>query len=112
VSHPPKKLSAKQQRDTPRDDSFVYGCVLTFCNPGPIMTNEDLMEIYEAMVYQQKLLLDIKIQVESLKAMMFEHRPAFTEAFAEQVSKIVHTPQIQQMQSQIAELEAKLGLPR
>jgi lipoate-protein ligase B len=77
-----------------------------------MMTNEELMEIYEAMVHQQKLLLDTKIQVESLKAMMFEHRPAFTEAFAQQVSKIMQTPQIQQMQSQIAELETKLGGPR
>lgn len=72
------------------------------------MTNQDFFEIYEALLYQQKLLLDVKIQVESLKAMMFEHRPAFTDAFAQQVAKIQQSAPIQQFQSQIAELEANL----
>jgi len=73
------------------------------------MENQDMLEIFETMVHQQKLLLDVKIQVESLKAMMFEHRPAFTESFTEQVKKILETPQIQQMQSQIAQLEATVN---
>ncbi|HET8666658.1 MAG TPA: hypothetical protein VFM10_01690 [Terriglobales bacterium] len=72
------------------------------------MNNDNLYEIYETMVHQQKLLLDVKIQVESLKAMMFEHRPAFTDAFAQQVNRILQTPQIQGMQAQIAQLEAGL----
>lgn len=72
------------------------------------MNDDNLYEIYETMVHQQKLLLDVKIQVESLKAMMFEHRPAFTDAFAQQVNRILQTPQIQGMQAQIAQLEAGL----
>ncbi|HYH00112.1 MAG TPA: hypothetical protein VD837_13340 [Terriglobales bacterium] len=73
---------------------------------------ENLSEIYEAMVHQQKLLLDLKIQIESLKAMMFEHRPAFTEAFAQQVNAILQKPEIQHMQAQIADLEASLKRDR
>lgn len=70
--------------------------------------NDELFDIYETMLHQQKLLLDLKVQIESLKAMMFEHRPAFTEAFAEQVDKILETPEIQDFRTQIAELQASL----
>lgn len=73
---------------------------------------ENLAEIYETMVHQQKLLLDLKIQIESLKSMMFEHRPAFTEAFAQQVSNILQKPEIQQMRAQIADLESNLDRAR
>ncbi len=76
------------------------------------MTDQDMMEIYETMVHQEKMLLELKIQVESLKSMMFEHRPAFTEAFAQQVSKIMQSPGIQQLQQQIAQLEAGLNRNR
>lgn len=72
------------------------------------MNDQDMMEIYETMVHQEKMLLELKIQVESLKAMMFEHRPAFTDAFAEQMSKIMQSPGIQQLQQQIAQLERGL----
>ncbi len=72
------------------------------------MNDQDMMEIYETMVHQEKMLLELKIQVESLKAMMFEHRPAFTDAFAQQVSKIMQSPDIRQLQQQIAELESSL----
>lgn len=74
--------------------------------------DENFAEILETMVHQQKLLLDVKIQVESLKAMMFEHRPAFTEAFAQQVNNILEKPEIQQMQAQIAELDETLKRTR
>lgn len=74
--------------------------------------DENFAEILETMVHQQKLLLDVKIQVESLKAMMFEHRPAFTEAFAQQVNNLLEKPEIQQMQAQIAELDATLKRTR
>jgi hypothetical protein len=70
--------------------------------------DENLVEVYETMVHQQKLLLDLKIQIESLKSMMFEHRPAFTEAFDQQVNNILQKPEIQQMRAQIAELDAGL----
>lgn len=73
---------------------------------------ENLAEIYETMIHQQKLLLDLKIQIESLKAMMFEHRPAFTEAFAQQVSNLLEKPEIQQMHAQIADLESNLNRAR
>lgn len=70
--------------------------------------DENLLEIYETMMHQQKVLLDVKIQIEALKAMMFEHRPAFTDAFAQQVNNILQKPEIQQMQAQIAEVDESL----
>jgi isochorismate synthase EntC len=73
------------------------------------MNDQDKMEVYETMIHQEKMLLELKIQVESLKAMMFEHRPAFTDAFAQQVSKIMQTPGIQHLREQIASLEAGLN---
>ncbi len=76
------------------------------------MNEQDMMEIYETMVHQEKMLLELKIQVESLKAMMFEHRPAFTDAFARQVSKIMQSRGIQQLQQQIDQLEQGLKRPR
>lgn len=76
------------------------------------MNDQDMMEIYETMVHQERMLLDLKIQIESLKAMMFDHRPAFTDAFAQQVSKIIQSPGIQQLERQISQLEAGLKRKR
>ncbi len=54
---------------------------------------------------QTKAIRDLKIQVESLKQMMFEHRPAFVPAFEEQVHKTSATPSVQQLDATISQLE-------
>jgi hypothetical protein len=61
--------------------------------------------IFGALVEQTKAIRDLKIQVESLKQMIFEHRPAFIPAFEEQVRKTSATPSVQQLDSTIGQLE-------
>jgi len=56
-------------------------------------------------VEQTKAIRDLKIQVESLKQMMFEHRPAFIPAYDEQVAKTSATPSVQQLDATISQLE-------
>jgi hypothetical protein len=61
--------------------------------------------IFAALVEQTKAIRDLKIQVESLKQMMFEHRPAFIPAYEEHVKKTTATPSVQQLDSTIDQLE-------
>jgi hypothetical protein len=71
--------------------------------PSPIIT------IFETLLEQTKAIRDVKVQTESLKQMMFEHRPAFVPAFAEQVEKISSTPAVQQLDSFVGRLERALA---
>jgi hypothetical protein len=64
--------------------------------------------IFESLLEQTKALRDVKIQVESLKQMMFEHRPAFIPTFEEQVSKIAASPNVQQLDLLIERLQDAL----
>lgn len=50
-------------------------------------------------------LRDVKIQVESLKTMMFEHRPAFVETFNQITARVSHSEAIVELDRQIAELQ-------
>jgi restriction endonuclease S subunit len=64
--------------------------------------------ILEALLEQTRAIRDVKIQAESLKQMMFEHRPAFVPVFEEQLSKVATSPQVQQLDALIRSLEAEL----
>jgi hypothetical protein len=64
--------------------------------------------IFESLLEQTKAVRDIKIQVESLKQMMFEHRPAFVPTFAEQVQKFSASPHVQQLDLLIERLQNAL----
>ena len=66
--------------------------------------------IFESLLEQTKAVRDIKIQVESLKQMMFEHRPAFVPTFEEQVKKFTASPNVQQLDSLIERLQNALRL--
>jgi hypothetical protein len=67
--------------------------------------NDDLSTLLEALLEQTRAIRDVKIQVESLKSMMFEHRPAFVPAFDEQVQKVSGSPALQQLDSMNRRLE-------
>ncbi len=67
--------------------------------------NEALTQIFEAIAEQAKAIRDVKIQAESLKQMMFEHRPQFVPAFAEQVKKVTASSGVRQLDSFIAALQ-------
>ncbi len=70
-------------------------------------TEQDILAaFFEALLEQTRAVRDVKIQVESLKQMMFEHRPAFVPAFEEQVRKMTASPQVQQLDIFVQRLEA------
>lgn len=50
-------------------------------------------------------LRDVKLQVESLKTMMFEHRPAFVETFNQITVRVAQSESIVELGRQIAELQ-------
>ena len=47
-----------------------------------------LAAIYQLLIDQQKSIRHLTLQVEGLKAMMFEHKPPFIEAHAAQVARL------------------------
>jgi hypothetical protein len=50
-------------------------------------------------------LRDVKLQVESLKTMMFEHRPAFVETYNQITERVAQSESIVELERQIAELQ-------
>jgi hypothetical protein len=60
-----------------------------------------LLPLYQAV-------RDVKLQVESLKTMMFEHRPAFVETYKEITGRVAQLEAIRALDAKIAELEKHL----
>jgi hypothetical protein len=67
--------------------------------------NDALTTILEALLEQSRAIRDVKVQTESLKRMMLEHRPAFIPTFEEQVKKVNASPAVQHLDSMILRLE-------
>jgi hypothetical protein len=67
--------------------------------------NETLATIFEALLEQSKAVRDLKIQSETLKQMMFAHRPAFVPAFDEQMKRTCASPQVRMLDVMIVGLE-------
>ncbi len=70
--------------------------------------NEAIVVILEALLEQTRAIRDVKVQAESLKNMMLEHRPAFIPTFEEQVRKVNSSPALQNLDTMIARLEEAL----
>ena len=70
--------------------------------------NEAVTTILEALLEQTRAIRDVKVQTESLKQMMLEHRPAFIPTFEEQVRKVNSSPALQNLDAMIARLEEAL----
>ena len=68
--------------------------------------NDAIATIFESLLEQTRAIRDVKIQVESLKQMMFEHRPAFVASFEEQVRKVSAPPHLQELDALISRLES------
>ena len=64
--------------------------------------------LYGLLIDQQKSLRELKLQVEGLKAMMFEHRPAFVEAHTAQVERLTESAMIKALDQRIAMAEELL----
>jgi hypothetical protein len=71
--------------------------------------DSNVTALYELLIDQQKSLRDVMLQVESLKAMMFEHRPPFVEAHAAQVARVSASDIIQAYDQRISALQEHLG---
>lgn len=71
------------------------------------MTNDNL-EIYEVLLEQQKAIRNLKVELESLKKMMFEHRPQFVPIFEENTKLIAGTSGVRNVDTMIARLEQAL----
>ena len=65
----------------------------------------NIVSLYETLLEQQKSLRDVKLQIESLKSMMFTHRPQFVEDFAKQQEIVGARELFKTMDTQISQLE-------
>ena len=65
----------------------------------------NIVSLYETLLEQQKSLRDVKLQIESLKSMMFTHRPQFVEEFAKHEEIVAAREVFKTMDAQIAHLE-------
>ena len=65
----------------------------------------NIASLYETLLEQQKSLRDIKLQIESLKSMMFTHRPQFVEDFAKHEEIVAARDYFKSVDASIAELE-------
>jgi hypothetical protein len=72
------------------------------------MTDGELRDIYEIVLEQHRAIRNLKVEVESLKKMMFDHRPEFIPTFDENVKLIAETPQVKNVDDMISQLEAAL----
>jgi len=74
--------------------------------PNPVVT------ILEALVEQTRAIRDVKIQVESLKQMMFAHRPAFVPTFDEKLKEIASGDTLERLDGLMASLESAVSKAR
>jgi hypothetical protein len=65
----------------------------------------NIVSLYETLLDQQKSLRDVRLQIESLKSMMFTHRPQFVEEFAKHEEIVAARELFSTTDAQIAQLE-------
>ena len=61
--------------------------------------------IHELLLAQEKQLRELKLHLEALKRMMFEHRPAFVPSFEHQLAAIESSGALREMDDSIRRLE-------
>ena len=64
--------------------------------------------IYQLLLAQQKQIRELKLHLEALKRMMFEHRPPFIEAFAQQVGAVESSGFLRETDDVIGRLERQV----
>ena len=62
-------------------------------------------EIYELILAQQKQIRELKLHLEALKRMMFEHRPPFVPAFEHQLGAVETSGFLRESDESIGRLE-------
>lgn len=73
-----------------------------------VMTESELRDIYEIVLEQHKAIRNLKVELESLKKMMFDHRPEFMPTFDENVKLISQTAHVKSVDEMISRLEEAL----
>lgn len=68
--------------------------------------NETTLALFEALLNQGEAIRELKLELESLKNMFFEHRPPFREAFAEHRSKLLASGTMRRVDDQVAALRS------
>jgi hypothetical protein len=68
--------------------------------------NETAM--YELLLAQQKQIRELKLHLEALKRMMFEHRPPFVPAFEHQLGAVESSGFLRESDESIRRLERQV----
>jgi hypothetical protein len=68
--------------------------------------NETAM--YELILAQQKQIRELKLHLEALKRMMFEHRPPFVPAFEHQLGAVASSGFLRESDDSIRRLERQV----
>ena len=66
------------------------------------MTNT---EIYQLLLLQQKQIRELKLHLEALKRMMFEHRPLFVPVFEQQLGAVEASGVLRETEDCIRQIE-------
>jgi len=64
--------------------------------------------IYELLLAQQKQIRELKLHLEALKRMMFEHRPLFVPAFEQQLGAVESSGFLRESDDSIRRLERQV----
>ncbi len=64
---------------------------------------------YELLLDQQKQIRDLKLHLEALKRMMFEHRPPFVPAFENQLGAVESAGFLREIDGAIQRLERRVA---
>ncbi len=67
---------------------------------------ETTLALFEALLNQGEAIRELKLELESLKNMFFEHRPPFREAFAEHRTKLLSGDALRRVDNQLDSLRA------
>ena len=65
-------------------------------------------EIYELILAQQKQIRELKLHLEALKRMMFEHRPLFVPAFEHQLGAVESSEFLRETDDAVRRLERQV----
>ncbi|MBZ5629755.1 MAG: hypothetical protein LAO06_12910 [Acidobacteriia bacterium] len=65
--------------------------------------------IYELLLAQQRQIRELRLHLEALKRMMFEHRPPFVSAFEHQLGAVESSGFLRETDDAIRELECRVS---
>ena len=68
----------------------------------------DETSVYELLLAQQKQIRELKLHLEALKRMMFEHRPPFVASFEQQLGAVESSGFLREIDDSVRRLERLL----